>query len=222
MDTTDMKTARRKQGYWGIVARQFLKNKLAVAGLVYTLVLFIVAVGAPFLASDVPIYMVKDGKTYWFPNVITYADLLAQNMYNNFRDWQPTQGEYALRTPIPFSPLAQNLPGKKSPPGTRHTPTDQAEGKPNPRHWLGTDDRGRDVLARMIWGTRISISIGFVAVSIYVTIGIVVGSLAGYYGKWIDTVVQRLIEVMMCFPVFFLVLALIAFLPPSIYNIMVV
>lgn len=171
-------------------------------------VLFVVALIAPFLASDVPIHMVKNGKTYWLPNVFTYDDLQAENFYRRARLWSPAEGESALRTPIPFSPTNQFLRERKQ--------------GPSRRHWLGTDDRGRDVLSRMIYGTRISMSIGFIAVGISVTIGIVVGVLAGYYGGWIDIVVQRVIEVMMCFPSFFLILAARAFLPSSIFVLMAI
>ncbi len=90
------------------------------------------------------------------------------------------------------------------------------------RHLLGTDDTGRDILSRMIWGARVSLSIGFVAVSIYVFIGIIVGAIAGYFGGWVDIVISRIIEVFMCFPAFFLILTIIAFLGPSIINIMIV
>lgn len=93
---------------------------------------------------------------------------------------------------------------------------------PGPAHWLGTDDLGRDLLARMIYGSRVSLSVGFVAVGIYVLIGIFLGALAGYYGGWVDMVISRAIEVMMCFPTFFLILAVLAFVGPSIYNIMIV
>lgn len=93
---------------------------------------------------------------------------------------------------------------------------------PNAQHWFGTDDLGRDVLSRMIYGSRVSLSVGFVAVGIYVVIGIILGALAGYYGGWIDVLISRAIEVMLCFPTFFLILAVLAFVGPSIYNIMIV
>jgi peptide/nickel transport system permease protein len=93
---------------------------------------------------------------------------------------------------------------------------------PGRDHLLGTDDRGRDVLARMIHGSRVSLSVGFVAVSIYTVIGIFLGALAGFYGGRVDMIVSRIIEVMMCFPTFFLILALLAFLPRNIFMVMVV
>ncbi len=89
-------------------------------------------------------------------------------------------------------------------------------------HFLGTDTNGRDVLARIIYGSRISMSVGFVAVSIYVLIGIILGSLAGYYRGTVDILISRFIEIMMTFPVFFLILIVLAMLKPSIMNIMVV
>jgi peptide/nickel transport system permease protein len=93
---------------------------------------------------------------------------------------------------------------------------------PSARHVLGTDDLGRDVLSRMIWGSRISLSVGFVAMGIAVSIGIVIGSLAGFYGGRTETVLMRLVDIMLTFPTFFLILAVIAILEPSIYTIMVV
>jgi peptide/nickel transport system permease protein len=93
---------------------------------------------------------------------------------------------------------------------------------PSPDHLLGTDTLGRDVLSRIIYGARISLLVGFVAVGIATLIGILVGSLAGYYGGLVDTVLMRLVDLMLCFPTLFLILAVIAVLGPSIWNIMVV
>jgi peptide/nickel transport system permease protein len=193
-----------KQGYWRIVWRQFRRKPLAMAGLVVVVFLGLVAVFAPALANDVPIHMVKGGESYWLPYWISYPELVNFD----YKNWQPGEGDSAWRPIVPHSPLSQDLRNRKA--------------KPDGAHWLGTDDRGRDVLARMVWGTRISMSIGFVAVGISVLIGAVVGCLAGYYGGWIDLLIQRVIEILMCFPTFFLILAIIAFLRPSIWNIMAV
>ncbi len=89
-------------------------------------------------------------------------------------------------------------------------------------HLLGTDMIGRDVLSRMLYGARIAMVIGFVAVSIYVTIGVMVGSCAGFFRGRVDIVVSRLIEIVICFPTLFLILIVLAYLRPSIINIMVV
>lgn len=93
---------------------------------------------------------------------------------------------------------------------------------PGPGHLLGTDDLGRDVFVRLCYGARISLLVGFVAVGIATAIGIIFGALAGYYGGAWDAVIMRFVDIMLCFPSFFLILAVIAFLEPSIWNIMII
>jgi peptide/nickel transport system permease protein len=93
---------------------------------------------------------------------------------------------------------------------------------PSATHWLGTDDQGRDVFARMVYGTRVSLSVAFVAVGLCVLIGIFVGALAGYFGGRVDAWLSRLIEVVMCFPALLLILAVLAYVGPSLLNIMLV
>jgi peptide/nickel transport system permease protein len=94
--------------------------------------------------------------------------------------------------------------------------------EPSARHPFGTDPLGRDVFSRMVWGSRISLMVGFVAVGIATALGIFLGALAGYYGRWVDNLIMRFVDIMLCFPTFFLILAVIAFLEPSIWNIMIV
>ena len=79
---------------------------------------------------------------------------------------------------------------------------------------------GRDLLARMLWGSRISLSIGFSSTLIAVAIGVFAGALAGYFGGWVDLAISRLIEIMICFPRLFIILAIVAFLPPNIFYVM--
>jgi peptide/nickel transport system permease protein len=87
---------------------------------------------------------------------------------------------------------------------------------------LGTDSLGRDILARMLQGAWVSLTIGFVAVGISVAIGIFLGGVAGYFGGWTDSVVMRFVDVMLCFPRFFLILTVIALGGSGIFNIMIV
>ncbi|TXI47653.1 ABC transporter permease [Methylophilus sp.] len=93
---------------------------------------------------------------------------------------------------------------------------------PSAEHWMGTDGLGRDVWSRMLFGGRVSLLVGLVAVGISTAIGVILGALAGYYRGWVDTVIMRLVDIMLSIPSFFLILAVIAFLSPSITNVMIV
>ena len=93
---------------------------------------------------------------------------------------------------------------------------------PSSAHPFGTDQLGRDVLSRMIWGARISLKVGFVATGIAILLGAILGAVSGYYGRWVDAVIMRFVDIMLCFPAFFLILAVIAILEPSIWNIMII
>ena len=96
------------------------------------------------------------------------------------------------------------------------------EQPPNRQHWLGTDDVGSDVLCRLIHGSRISLSVGFVAVGISSVIGIIIGAILGYSGGKTDFLGMRLVEIMMAVPVFFLIITIVAFFPRSLFNIMLI
>ncbi|HVN71937.1 MAG TPA: ABC transporter permease [Desulfomonilia bacterium] len=93
---------------------------------------------------------------------------------------------------------------------------------PSASHLLGTDDLGRDIFTRMLYGAGISLKVGFVAVGIAVIIGTFLGAISGYYGGLLDIIIMRFVDIMLCFPSFFLILAVIAFMEPSIFNIMAV
>lgn len=108
----------------------------------------------------------------------------------------------------PFDPNALHLDNILEPPSSRFL--------------LGTDRLGRDVFSRLLYGGRVSLWVGFVAVGISMSIGTVLGLVSGYFRRWVDECIMRLVDIMLCFPSFFLILAVIAFLEPSLTNIMVV
>ena len=139
-------------------------------------------------------------------------------------------GKILTRWIVLFDPQLVRLPEKFLPPLTLfNSKIISADDAPMFNiYFLGTDELGRDIFARMLEGTSISLTVGFVAVSISVFLGILFGGIAGYYGKLklgfitIDTVIMRFVDIMLCFPTFFLILTVVALLPPSIYNIMIV
>jgi peptide/nickel transport system permease protein len=106
--------------------------------------------------------------------------------------------------------------------GYGRTDLGSSEQPPSREHWLGTDDVGSDVLCRLIHGSRISLSVGFVAVGISSIIGIVVGAILGYFGGKVDFVGMRIVEIMMAIPTFFLIITIVAFFPRSLLNIMII
>ena len=93
---------------------------------------------------------------------------------------------------------------------------------PSPSHPFGTDELGRDVFSRMVMGSRVSLEVGLVSAGVATVIGVILGALAGFYGGWVESAIMRFTDMMLCFPTFFLILAVIALLEPSIINIMAV
>jgi peptide/nickel transport system permease protein len=93
---------------------------------------------------------------------------------------------------------------------------------PSSEHLLGTDSLGRDMLSRIIYGGRVSLSVAFVAVMIATVTGIFLGVIAGYYGKWVDTLIMRITDVVICFPVLFLAITVATILKPSLFNVMII
>ncbi|MFF2753192.1 ABC transporter permease [Psychrobacillus sp. NPDC058041] len=105
----------------------------------------------------------------------------------------------------PYDPYEINLPDKLQ--------------SPSIHHWMGTDDKGRDILSRILYGSRLSLGVGFSSVSFGAFFGIILGLIAGYYGRWVDTIISRCLDVMLAFPGILLALAIISALGPSLINV---
>lgn len=105
----------------------------------------------------------------------------------------------------PYHPHDINLGNKLMPPSTEH--------------WMGTDDKGRDILSRILYGSRLSMGVGFAAVIFGAFFGITLGLIAGYYGKWIDSIIMRCMDVLLAFPGILLALAIVSALGPSLINV---
>ncbi len=168
------------QSYWAIVKRQFKKNKLAVWSL--RIIIFIITVGllADFLANDKPLYCSYKGNTY-FPVLKEYAvDMRLSKWPEELNNvvWKDLKYDAVIFAPIPYAPEKTDDKNNdyKSPMGSQEIVSTRW------RHWLGTDQLGRDLLSGLIHGTRIAMLVGVVSMSIASVIGILLGSLAGYYG----------------------------------------
>jgi peptide/nickel transport system permease protein len=163
----------------------------------------------------------------FLPLVLALAHPVLLGLPNNKyfdRDFKKDQvqgkgaGAYTL---VPYGPLEQDLDIIYKRPFHRKA-AQTVRYRETQMHLMGTDDSGRDVFTRILYGTRISMTIGIVAVSIYLTLGLAVGAVAGYFGGKIDMLISRIVEIVMLFPSFFLILTLVALIGPSLYIIMVV
>ncbi len=200
-------------GYGANVWRELRRNRRAMWGLGVVGLLALLALIADFVASDKPYYLELDGEAY-SPVLIDYgvragvASWPAPLVNADFAELG-ARADAVWRAPIPYS-------------STRVDITDDVFEAPSARHWLGTDGLGRDVAAGMVHGVRVSLTIGLIVVAIQASIGILLGSLAGYYAGWVDLALSRLFELMLGIPTFFLIITVAAIFPPSLYTIMVI
>ncbi len=210
LDGKGKKEKKRKddQTYWRLVRRQYRKNRPARFGLWIIIILALVAIFADFLANNKPILCQYNG-TFHVPVIEEYfvGIGLASWGEQEFIEgkWKELEYDFAIWPPVPYQSSDNDLDNSFTAPF--------AEGDHS--HYLGTDQLGRDLLAGIIHGSRISLLIGIVAMGIATLIGLLFGSLAGYFGGWVDIVVSRLIELFLNFPVFFLIITIVAFYQDS-------
>lgn len=169
-----------KQSYWAYVKRQFKKNKRAMFSLYFVGFLALLAIFADFIANEKPLYCKYNGSTY-FPVLKSYAvDLGLANWDKELlnQKWSELEYDSVVFPPIPYSPgnLDYSNAQYVSP------LADQRVKSTRWHHWLGTDELGRDVLSGMIHATRIALTVGLIAMSIATFIGVIIGSLAGFFG----------------------------------------
>jgi len=198
------------QTYWSLVKHQYKKNKLAVIAFYVVIFLVVTALLADFVANNKPIYCSYQGTSY-IPIVKQYmVDLGLAKWQPEFlnADFKNLQYETVVWPPIKFFPSDVDLFNSSSGPSIESG------------HYLGTDAIGRDVLSGLIHGSRISLSVGFVAAGISIFIGVILGSISGFYGGKTDLFIMRFVEIMQLFPAFFLIITIVALYGSSIWFIM--
>jgi peptide/nickel transport system permease protein len=191
------------ESYWHFVRRQFKKSRFGVVSVWIIAVIVAIAVFADFLANDKPLAAQHQG-TVMFPVLKQYGVDLGLTSWDKEYvtvDWAELQYDWVV---WPLVPYASGSTDKQL--------ISLKDRAPSGKHWLGTDGIGRDVSAGLIHGSRYALAIGIVAMSIALTLGIILGAIAGYFGGVTDMVISRLIEVVITFPTFFLIITIVAML----------
>lgn len=199
------------QSYKDIVIRQFKKNMPAVVSVYIIFSIFILALTADFIANDKPLTCSIDGERY-FP---VFKEVNVKMGFSKWQsellnvDWKNIDYDSVVWPIVPYLPTSLDYRARYH--------------SPRPGHWLGTDQIGRDVLSGMIHGTRIALAVGLISMGISIIIGVFLGAIAGYFGGIADMILQRIIEIMMTIPTFFLIVTVVAFYPGGgIWLIMVI
>jgi len=203
--------SQKGQSYKDIVIRQFKKNTPAVVSVYIIFSIFSLALTADFIANDKPLTCVIEGERY-FP---VFKELNVKMGFSKWQpellnaDWKNIDYESVVWPLVPYLPTSLDYRARYH--------------SPRSGHWLGTDQIGRDVLSGMIHGTRIALAVGLISMGIAIIIGVFLGAIAGYFGGLADMLLQRIIEIMMTIPTFFLIVTVVAFYPGGgIWLIMVI
>ncbi|WAH56801.1 ABC transporter permease [Pseudomonas silvicola] len=191
--------------------QRFRQHRRGCWSLWLFVVLLGLCLGAEGLANDKPLLLAWKG-SYYFPALVRYTEqdfggqLPFQPDYRaaSTRQLVEGQGGWMLFAPVPFSAETVN-----------YDLTTPAPSPPSGQNWLGTDDQARDVLARVIYGARVSLLFALALTAISAVIGVTVGALQGYYGGWVDLLGQRLLEIWSGLPVLYLLIILSGFVEPD-------
>jgi len=219
-------------GFWTEAWRRFRKRKLGMTALTFVVCLCLVALFAPMIAGTKPIVCKYKGSLY-FPAMSYYYrgwenDIFRRDRFRNAYPWNlhsqdaESWAVWPLVYQDPYRRVRQREWGQldratgewQFVPGWEDRPENPfgTDGVPSRHNFFGTNQQGFDVFAQMVHGTQIALSVGFISMGIAGLIGITVGALAGYLGGWVDTILSRLIELVMCIPALVLILALVAML----------
>jgi peptide/nickel transport system permease protein len=187
------------RGEVGIVWRQFVGRRINRLALCATLVFLLVAVLADFIAAEQPIVLHLGGQIYWFPNLATPASLRIYDSGMLRAAMRP--GDWAIVPLVPWGYNSHDLANVLA--------------APSASHWLGTDASGRDVLARVVHGTRVSLFVGAMSVVVLVSVGVTLGTIAGYFGRTSDMLLMRVVEIVHSIPTILLLVTILAVIAPQ-------
>ncbi len=222
MEEKQQEETQKSKSFRAIIWHRLKKNRRAMAGLCFVLLMFAVTIFSPLLANDKPIICKYEGKMY-FPGIIQIFQSRGlvdhwikiggdfdKPSFNVKAALEANEDNWAIWPLIPFGEyeIDDNCGCWPAPPSAKH--------------WLGTDHVGRDLASRMIHGTSVAVRVGFISMGIAAAVGIFIGGLAGYFGGWVDIIISRVIEIVICFPLFFLILIIMVWLEPNINNVMIV
>lgn len=196
---------------------RFKQNRLGFICLIVFAVIFVLAIFSELIANDKPL-VVKYQQSYYFPVIQSYPETTFGGIFETETDYKDPAVQqlidrdgWALWPVIPFSYQTPNLELAVPVPSP-----------PSQQNWLGTDDQGRDVLARILYGLRVSLLFGFALTLCAAFIGILIGAIQGYYGGWVDLIGQRVLEVWGGLPMLFMVMILVSMFTPSVYWLFVI
>ncbi|MDN6276371.1 ABC transporter permease [Psychrobacter sp.] len=206
-----VKKSSRLSPIWQARFDRFRRNRLGMISLIMFLVIFVICMAANVVANDKPL-LVQYQDEYYFPVLTAYPETTFGGIFEteaNYKDPAVQtlineQGYYVM-PPIPFADQTSNVELGLPYPAA-----------PNSQNWLGTDDLGRDVLARILYGLRVSLLFGLALTLAGAFIGIIVGAIQGYYGGWVDLAGQRFMEVWGGMPQLFMIIILVSLFSPSI------
>lgn len=192
--------------------QRFKDNRLGFFCFILFMVIFTLSLASEFIANDKPI-LVKYEQSYYFPVFKNYPETEFGGVFETEADYKdPVVKElidakgWAVWPLIPYAYQTPNLDLAVPVPSS-----------PSQQNWLGTDDQGRDVLARILYGLRVSLLFGLALTLFTSIIGVIVGAVQGYYGGWIDLIGQRVLEVWGGLPTLFMVMILVSMFTPNVY-----
>lgn len=192
--------------------QRFKQHKLGFSCFIIFSAIFIISLGVELIANDKPL-LVKYNHAFYLPILKSYPETTFGGVFETEAEYKDpvvqqliAEKGWAIWPIIPFSYQTPNFELAKPVPSP-----------PSAQNWLGTDDQGRDVLARILYGLRISLLFGFALTLLSAALGILAGAIQGYYGGWIDLIGQRILEVWSGLPMLFMVMVLVSLFTPSIY-----